>query len=204
MEVNLKFNMLEYLVVVQAIADGYFTAPEEDEDEETFVPQYVPHYGRLNAMRIFYNACVTESKYDKEIKHDIGEDFSPLDKLMEDEEFCHAFGSALTSYDYNGLVFGNAYADAMKIVEQRLNTAYSAVAYMQKIVKKAKDLFGNLFDEENLGFVQALAEELKNGNISNEGIVEAFGKSGALDKIINIRTAQNKPKKKQGNPKKKG
>jgi len=192
METNTKLSVLEYCVVVEAIANGFFTSPAEDEDAETFVPKYSPHYGRLNAMRIFYNVCVTKCKFDEEIPHNVDENFTVLNPVFEDDEFISAFMNGIqVGMSGYGLNFANAFQDAMEMVANRKQYYNSGVIYLQKVIKKVKGIFGDLFSEENIGYLSALAENMSNGKISNEGIVEAYGKSEMFKKIIDFPTKKD-------------
>ena len=57
--VKTELNVIDYVSMVNAIVSEYF-----DEDGT-----YTPHIGKMNAMRLFYNNCVTDSKYD--IEHNV-------------------------------------------------------------------------------------------------------------------------------------
>ena len=56
MDIKVKenFEIVDFATMVDSIVAEYFDAEGN----------YTPHIGMLNAMRVFYNECVTESKFD--------------------------------------------------------------------------------------------------------------------------------------------
>ena len=80
--VNTELSMIDYLVMVNDMVLEYF-----NEDGE-----YQPHIGMLNVMRLFYNHCVIESKFDT--PHDII-DAMDMEIIVEDDDFLNAFNDAI-------------------------------------------------------------------------------------------------------------
>ena len=197
MDINTKLSLLEYCVVTESIANGFFTSPADGEDAETFVANYIPHYGRLNAMRIFYNVCVIKSKFDETVPHNVGENFSVLNPVFEDEGFISAYtnGSSVDKEGF-GLNFACALQDAMEIVANRKERYNSGVIYLQKIIKKIKSIFGDLFSEENIGYLSEIADKFTNGEITSDkiadSIADAYGNSEAFNKVVNSSTHNGK------------
>ncbi|MCD7891640.1 MAG: hypothetical protein LUG26_07845 [Ruminococcus sp.] len=85
MTVNTKLSLFDYLAMVENIASEFI-------DEKSGV--YQPHIGQLNAMRLFYNFCVTESKFDDKYEHNIV-DAEDMEEIVADEEFIEAFNNAI-------------------------------------------------------------------------------------------------------------
>ena len=109
-----NFEIVEYVEIVNAIVAEFFN----DEGD------YTPHIGKLNAMRVFYNDCVKESKFD--LSHDISEALE-LTPLVEDDEFIQEYNKALKGDGTVRLDFANAYADAMQIVNTRKDSINGGV-----------------------------------------------------------------------------
>ena len=96
MKVNTYIGMVEYLTMVNEIVLEYF-----DEDGN-----YQPQIGILNAMRLFYNECVIESKF--ELPHDIT-DAMDMEIMVTDDEFVNEFNNAIIG-DRPGIRFDFANA----------------------------------------------------------------------------------------------
>ena len=105
MRYNEKLSFWDYSAVVEAIADGFF-------DKES---NYIPHIGKINAMRIFYNYCVEDDI--NEIAHDV-KDITKMLEIIENEAFIEAFNKALIcrGNDFN---FANAFKDSLRIVDTK-------------------------------------------------------------------------------------
>ena len=107
LEVNNKLGIVDYVELVNNLVAEYY-----DERGE-----YTPHYGRLNAMRLYYNICVKTDLFD--LPHSIT-DAMDMEKLIDCEEFLRAFDDAIIGqFDdevgYNGIsgfTFGDAFRDA--------------------------------------------------------------------------------------------
>lgn len=105
MKVNTRIKPADYPFVVNNIYSGYFNAKN----------RYVPEFGILNAMNVFYNACVVESKHDADVPHS-NTDIVALLPVLEDEDFTNAFAEALRDDKYI-FSFARAYQHAMEKVE---------------------------------------------------------------------------------------
>ena len=108
-KVNTAFSALDYVVLVDQIAAQHFDNGE-----------YAPHLGLLNTMKIFYDNCVTESPLDAEIRNAENEisNLAAVTTLASNSDFIEAFNTALVT-DCRKFDFANAYADAMKIVDNQ-------------------------------------------------------------------------------------
>lgn len=152
MKINTVFGIDEYIRAVNEIADGYF-----DDDGN-----YVPHIGMIGAMETFYNLCVSEHEIPaKETGSDVRAFF---DMIFADEEFLNAFNSAVEDYIPYRLNFGNAYENAMDIVNDRKHSVQRFASWTVSTLEKAldPDNLAKLFGESSR------FEEIINGdNVSN-------------------------------------
>ena len=170
-EMNCILNLTDYLVVVDLIANEYF-------DTETGA--YTPQYGFLNAMRVFYNMCVKTDLYN--LPHEIT-DGMDMEKLVVDEDFVDAFNQAMLGDGKFRFDFANAYMQAMDIVRTK-NT--SAREILNELISKAiagLESIGDVMTEENINKIVKIAEDIGNGKISAEQIVEAYGNSKRLQEV---------------------
>ena len=151
-----------------------FAEVEQDFVKEFFDDEgeYVPHIGRLNAMRLFYNECVIESNF--ELSHDF-EDALQMGVLVEDEEFIEQFNAALKGDGTIRLDFANAYAEAMEIVNVRKGSFGNAVNVIKNAISNVVDMINPVLGKENIEKFNKLADTFSKGNLSADSIVEAFG-----------------------------
>ena len=120
--VNTALSVVDYSVLAEAIVNGFF-------DESG---NYSPYFGKINAIAMFYNFCVTESEFDEEFNHHI-DDLIYVDKLAANRDFMNEFNKAIKDTDEIKLNFGNAYNDALKIVDEKKNG-------VDRVIKFIKDL----------------------------------------------------------------
>lgn len=171
--VDTELNMIDYMVLVNDMVLEYFN----DEGE------YQPHIGMLNVMRLFYNVCVKESKFDN--PHDIT-DAMDMEIIVEDDDFLNAFNDAII-----GVVpgirfdFANAYKDAMDIVETKKHSIERGVESIKKLLFSILEVVNPLLTDEHMNMVSKIAENIGNGNINAEAIVDAYGKSQRFQDVIN-------------------
>ena len=170
-KVHTDLGIVKYSAIVKSIADGYF----DDEFE------FVPHFGKLNAMRLFYNICVEDDILGK--PHDIS-DALEMEDLVNDVEFIRAFMHATEKDDGLSLNFANAYYDAIKIVNTKKGSLNRAVDVIKSVLNNIVNSMGSVFTEENMAKMQKMSEDIASGKLSNESIAEAFGNSATFDKII--------------------
>lgn len=172
MKVNTSLGMVEYLTMVNEIVLEYF-----DEDGN-----YQPQIGILNAMRLFYNECVIESKF--ELPHDIT-DAMDMEIMVTDDEFVSEFNNAIIG-DIPGIRFdfANAYKDAMDIVETKKSSIERAVDSVKKMIFSVLDVINPLLSDEHIDKVAEIAHDVANGKISAEAVVDAYGKSNRFKEVI--------------------
>lgn len=164
MVIKNNFNVVEYVSLVSGIASEFFGTDGE----------YVPHIGRLNAMRLFYNECVVESKFD--LPHDF-DDALQMDVLVEDEEFINEFNKAIKGDGIIRLDFANAYSEAMEIVRTNKDSFNNMVNAIKGVINKALEKIGSMVSDETVTKFKEIADRFSNGNISAESVVDAYIKS---------------------------
>jgi len=179
MVVNTELNIIDYIVLVNEMVLEYF-----NDDGE-----YQPHIGMLNVMRLFYNNCVVESKFDN--PHDIV-DAMDMEIIVEDDDFLNTFNDALVG-NIPGVRFdfANAYKDAMDIVENKKHSIERAVDSIKKLLSSIFDIVNPLLTDEHMDMVAEIAKNVGNGNISAEAIVDAYGKSKRFQQVINSKEKKN-------------
>ena len=148
-EVNTKLSILDYWTIVENIAKEFIT-----EDDGT----YQPHVGRLNAMRLFYNYCVKKSKFDEIYKHAIT-NASDMEELVSDSEFIEEFNKAISNISFIEYNFGNAYNDALDIVNTNKTSIGRAVNIISAAANKIIDNLSSSLSEDKLQIVLAAIKE---------------------------------------------
>lgn len=164
-----NLSVVDYVSLVNGIANDFF-------DSET--GEYTPHIGRLNEMRLFYNECVTDSKFD--LPHDFG-DAMQLDILVKDDEFIEAYSEAITSDGVSRLDFANAHADAMEIVNAKKNSFGNAVNIVKKTIEKLSESISSVVTDESLGKLTKIAEGINTNNFNLDSFIKAY--SNYLEKV---------------------
>lgn len=162
MVIKKNLSVIDYVTLVNGIANDFF-------DSET--GEYTPHIGRLNAMRLFYNECVTESKFD--LPHDF-EDALQMDVLVEDDEFIKEFNAAVVGDGVIRLDFANAYADAMEVVNAKKNSFGNAVTIIRKAIEKVSESISSVVTDESLEKLTKIADSVNTNNLSLDSFVKAY------------------------------
>lgn len=162
MVIKSNLNVIDYVSLVNGIISEFF-------DFET--GEYTPHIGRLNAMRLFYNDCVIESKFD--LPHDF-KDALKMDVLVEDEEFINEFNKAVKGDGTIRLDFANAYADALEAVNAKKNSFGNAVNIIRKALEKVSESISTVVTDESLEKLTKISESVNLGNLSLDSFVKAY------------------------------
>lgn len=158
--VKTDFDLIKFVSLVQEIAEGFF-----DEDE------YVPHIGELNAMRLYYNECVVESKFD--IPHNF-EDANLLADLVRDKGFMCCYNRDVCVDGTSKLDFANAYSKALDIVEYRKGSAYTIVNILKRTVGEIVESVGTLLSSDNIEKLADVAKDMSNGSAVAEKFLETY------------------------------
>lgn len=162
MVIKKNLSVIDYVSLVNGIANDFF-------DAET--GEYTPHIGRLNAMRLFYNECVTESKFD--LPHDF-EDALQMDILVEDDTFIKEFNTAVVGDGVIRLDFANAYADAMEAVNAKKNSFGNAVNIIRKTIERVSESISSVVTDESLEKLTKIADSVNTNNLSIDSFVKAY------------------------------
>lgn len=166
-KVNNNLSIVDYSIAVRNIVSKFF-----DEDGN-----YTPHFGKINAMVVFYNYFVIESKFD--LDHTITENIE-ADILANDEDFIMAFNNAIKGDGCIRLDFANAYSDALDIVHTKNTTIAGAIESFKNGIAKFADKINPIFTEDSINKLSKIAEDVSNGNLSAESIVSAYSNSKLL------------------------
>lgn len=166
MLVDTKLSIVDFVSIVNGIALEYF-----DIDGS-----YTPHIGLLNAMRLFYNECVKDSKFEGDIPHDI-QDAIEMEAIVADEQFISCFNTSLKADGY-ALDFATAYNEAMKIVEQKKTSVYGAVELIKNVLMQVFDNMNSAITPENIQKVTDLFDKMNSGNVDVATITKLLNQAG--------------------------
>ena len=162
MVIKSNLNIIDYVSLVNDLISDFF-------DSET--GEYTPHIGKLNAMRLFYNEYVIESKFD--LPHDFT-DALEMDVLINDEEFINQFNKAIKGDGIIRLDFANAYADAMEAVNAKKNSFGNAVNIIRKAVEKVSESISSVVTDEGLEKLTKISDGVKAGNLNLDSFIKAY------------------------------
>ncbi|MBQ2396113.1 MAG: hypothetical protein II304_03595 [Bacteroidales bacterium] len=160
---NDTFDIANYLGTVKTIVDGFFSGGE-----------YNPAYGKINTMRLFHNFCITDSPFD--VPDEIVTDMD-MNVLLESNEFLQTFEDMLNTQSPFTLTFGNAYREALDIVETRKSGLGQVTETIKSFVMDFIDGLNNSLSADNIARLEKIAENVQNGDLSADSIVAAFGKA---------------------------
>ena len=161
MIIDTNFGIVDYMFMVDEIAEEFF-----DEDGT-----YQPHYGKLNAMRLFYNNCVVESKFER--PHNISDGLD-MEEIISDEEFIEEYNLALKGNGRICFDFSNAYSDAIKIVESKNTPLNSLVVGIRNLFDNINEKVSPVLSEDGVEKLLNISDEIKNGKATPEAIVDAY------------------------------
>lgn len=165
MVIDVKLSIVDFVSTVNDIVLEYFDADGA----------YTPHIGLLNAMRVFYNECVKESKFDGDIPHNVA-DALEMEAIVADEQFIQCFNEALKTDEYS-LTFATAYNEAMKIVEQKKTSVFGAVELIKKVIMQVVDNMNGALTPENIQKITALFSKMNGSNIDMGTLMKLFGQA---------------------------
>lgn len=169
--INDKLSLIEYMATINNISKEFF-----DDNGD-----YTPQFGKLNAMRLFYNICVKDDIAN--LPHNISDAFQ-MEELVKDKRFISEFDIAIKNKYSSELTFSNAYNTAIDIVKNKRNSANRIVDMLQKMLS---NLLGDIIDslsEENLNKIEKIAKDISDGKISNDTIMQALENSDYRKKLL--------------------
>lgn len=169
-KVNTAFSALDYVVLVDQIAAQHFDNGE-----------YAPHLGLLNTMKLFYDNCVTECPLDAEIAavDADAKNLAIVTALASNSDFIEAFNAALVT-DCRKFDFANAYADAMKIVDNQKSSMWTLLNIAQNAMNGLVAKIAPALTPENLTAMQKIAKGITENTPTAEAVVKAYADSELL------------------------
>lgn len=150
---NTNFDVIKYVEVVDSIANGFFNSDGE----------YAPHIGKMNAIRVFYNECIIDDEYD--VPHDFT-DALLLNSFVRDRSFIEVFNESIKNNGIICLNFANAYSDAMKIVDAKVNSVNGAATIIKDSISKVIGDITSIFSEDGLTQLQEIINSLTTGEFN--------------------------------------
>lgn len=159
-KIKKNLDIVAYGAVVREIAEKFF-----DSDGN-----YAPHIGKANAMVVFYNYFVIESKY-----NDMSPDEFTTDLFFSDEEFLIEYNKAIDDCAEICFNFGNAYKDAIDIVNTKKSSIGRAVEMFEKSIVNLAAKISPIFSNENIDKIAKISDDVAKGDLSAESIVKAIG-----------------------------
>ena len=174
-KVKTQLNIYEYVQIVEDLVREFY-----DENGN-----YVPHYGELNALRLFYNYCVVDDI--DGIPHTISE-ATQLEPLIANKDFMAAYRNNIHQVWYAPLTFSDALSKAREIVQVK-NNSFTAVAnVIKQVVADIENKLGIASDEHMEDIIAAankLSEAFQNSGIDANKLIEAIGKSENIQNLVN-------------------
>lgn len=167
-------DVVSYVTLVNNLAAQHFYSDGE----------YVPHVGLLNAMRLFYNHCVVESKFEGQIDHN-SDSLDDITALATDDDFIEAFNAALKTTNRK-LDFANAYSDAQAIINTRKSSIYHVAEILNNALNNIVDRIAPSLTQENIDNMAKIANEIAAGKPSAEALVEAYSKSQRMNQMLEV------------------
>ena len=155
------FTIADYIGLTDSIANGFFSQGD-----------YTPAYGRINAMRLFFNICVKESPFN--FNGDVETDIE-MDELIKSEDFLVEFDKALKTNSPYKLTFGRAYIDAMDIVESKKSGIGLLADKISSVVTTILNNINNSLDGETISRLERISQDISNGDFTTDNIVRTLG-----------------------------
>lgn len=180
MEVKNILSVLDYVKLVDEIADGYFYSDGT----------YKPAVGRINIMWLYYKYCVTESELDEQVVS-TNSNLDFVEILAANDDFCREFNNAMLGID-NQFDFGNAHTDAMEMVAQRLNPMNQAADSMTNAFANVLDRVSEVFTEENMAALFTMFKQISEGQALPEAVIQQYIKSGRVREIVDLLAEKDK------------
>ena len=161
-KINTKLSVEKYIEVVENLIDGYFGINGE----------YIPHMGKINAIRIFYNYCVEETTLD--LPEKIVDELECIDKLVSNEEFMTAYNGELNQVYGRNLDFGNAIFDAEESVRIKARSNNDAFTNLINSISRLTENMGNTLTPETAKALIKISNDITEGKLNPNNIVESM------------------------------
>jgi hypothetical protein len=169
MKFNNKLNLVEYLQVVNEIAQEFF-------DVNTY--EYTPHIGEVYAVCAYYNHCVELEDTDEIKIHPI-EDLGEMQQLYDNAEFMAHFWEEIDGIEsvQTSFTFGHAYEQALDIVEYKKSDANSFAIAISSGMGAILNAFRESFSDDEIKKFTNIAQQVVEGKLSNQAIADAYENS---------------------------
>ena len=170
MKYNNKLNLVEYIQVVEEITNEFF-------DANTY--EFTPHIGEVYAVCTYFNHCVELEETDTIKKHPI-EEMDDMQELLDNEDFMKHFNEEINESENvinASLTFGHAYNHVLDIVEFKKNDANAFATAISAGMGAILKSFRESFSDDEIGKFTNIAQQIVEGKISNQGIVDAYTNS---------------------------
>ena len=171
--INTKLETSEFLALTESIVDAYFD----------FDGEYQPHYGILEVFRLFFNLCVKDSPFNEQFPNGI-KTIADVNVVIKNDELMQIFNEYIFG-KHNVMDFGGAYHYAMMIVDNKRTSVVHYADMLKQLVTGFVNQITPLVNDINLDKVSMIAEQIGNGNISADSIVEAYANSDRFQTVIN-------------------
>ena len=172
MKFNNKLKLPQYIKLVDEIVEGYF---------EQTTGEYVPHIGEIHMAYLYFKNCAIAEEDDEvtpeNIDTDGNVDFEKLEMILNDESFIEDVNYNILYSPDGYLDFGNAYQNAMKIVNAKVENGGLAVQRIINGITNIAEMFSGTFTEENIQVIAKAVEDIQNGKLSAESIANAYANS---------------------------
>ena len=172
MKFNNKLKLPQYIKLVDEIVEGYF---------EQTTGEYVPHIGEIHMAYLYFKNCVIAEESDEvtpeNIDADGDVDFEKLEAVLNDPVFMHAIEDNTFCASDKYLGFSNAYYNAMKIVDARVENGGLAVQRIINGITNVAEMLSGTLTEENVQVFAKAVEDIQNGKLSAESIANAYANS---------------------------
>lgn len=164
-------DIITYSAAVDEIVNKFF----DDEGN------YTPHFGRANAVGVFFNYFVDIASFDAYFT-DVNDE-TDLDFILGNDKCIDIYNEALSSDKTYKLNFANAYKDALEIVKQKNASFTNVINNIKNAASYIADKIAPTFAGENLERLTEIAKDVSNGNLSADSIVAAYGNSQRIKDI---------------------
>jgi uncharacterized protein YajQ (UPF0234 family) len=172
MKFNNKLKLPQYIKLVDEIVEGYF---------EQTTGEYVPHIGEIHMAYLYFKNCAIAEDGDEitpeNIDTDGDVDFERLEAVLNDPVFIRAIEDNMFCVSDEYLGFGNAYYNAMKIVDARVENGGLAVQRIINGITNVAEMLSGTLTEENVQVFAKAVEDIQNGKLSAESIANAYANS---------------------------
>ena len=181
MKFNSKLSITDYVGVVEELASNYFNSA---------TGEATPHIGNIYSVYVYFKYCVESEEGDTVTQDTINIideegnpsiDLNELQKLFDDEKFMARYQKDIDVYcrseEVFRLDFAHAFVDANEYAQNKANSAHAVSAAISNSIAGIMKAFRESFSDETINGLTELAKDIKDGKLSEEAIVEAYGNS---------------------------